>query len=80
VFRSFGLRAIAIFGSTGLRTIVLLIKNNKTKIQFLLTDGHLKFIMTVISGTTSPRTEIMPIVLLPVYTVTEVRFDHFIAW
>jgi len=32
--------------------------------------------MTVISGTNSPRKEIMPSVL-PVYTVTEVRFGHF---
>jgi len=54
-------------------------KNKKTKIQFLLTDGHLKSFMTVIFGTNSPRKEIMPSVL-PIYTVTEIRFGHFTDW
>jgi 17beta-estradiol 17-dehydrogenase/3beta-hydroxysteroid 3-dehydrogenase/mitotic-spindle organizing protein 1 len=80
--RSFGLRMIAMFGSTYVcEQFFSLVNNNKTKSRSRLTDGHMKSVMMVVSNIISPRIKNpLPVQTMPsfqpIYTVAKLRFDQ----
>jgi 17beta-estradiol 17-dehydrogenase/3beta-hydroxysteroid 3-dehydrogenase/mitotic-spindle organizing protein 1 len=60
LLRYFGLRMIAIFGSTYVcEQFFPLVNNNKTKSRSRLTNGHMKSVMTMVSNNISPRIKIL---------------------
>jgi 17beta-estradiol 17-dehydrogenase/3beta-hydroxysteroid 3-dehydrogenase/mitotic-spindle organizing protein 1 len=74
LLRSFGLKMIAMFGSTYVcEQFFSIVKNNKRKSRSRLTDGHMKSVMTMVSSKNPFPVQTMPS-LQPIYTAAKVRF------